>query len=25
MGHDYPVAVWDLWVDTWSDFAGSVA
>ena len=24
MGHDYPVAVWDLWVDTWADFAGSV-
>ena len=21
MGHDYPVAVWDRWVDTWADFA----
>jgi pimeloyl-ACP methyl ester carboxylesterase len=25
MGHDYPVAVWDLWVDTWAGFAKSVA
>jgi pimeloyl-ACP methyl ester carboxylesterase len=25
MGHDYPVAVWDLWVDTWADFARSLA
>jgi pimeloyl-ACP methyl ester carboxylesterase len=25
MGHDYPVAVWDLWVGTWADFARSVA
>jgi pimeloyl-ACP methyl ester carboxylesterase len=25
MGHDYPVAVWDLWVDTWAEFARSVA
>ena len=25
MGHDYPVAVWDLWVDTWAEFAHSVA
>ncbi|MGZ6907674.1 MAG: alpha/beta fold hydrolase [Acidimicrobiia bacterium] len=24
MGHDYPVAVWDRWVDTWADFARSV-
>ncbi|HEY1737508.1 MAG TPA: alpha/beta fold hydrolase [Acidimicrobiia bacterium] len=23
MGHDYPRAVWDLWVDTWTDFARS--
>jgi pimeloyl-ACP methyl ester carboxylesterase len=21
MGHDYPAAVWDRWVETWSDFA----
>lgn len=21
MGHDYPVAVWRQWVDTWADFA----
>jgi pimeloyl-ACP methyl ester carboxylesterase len=21
MGHDYPAAVWDLWVDTWAGFA----
>ncbi len=20
MGHDYPRAVWDRWVETWSDF-----
>ena len=20
MGHDYPPAVWDAWVDTWADF-----
>jgi hypothetical protein len=25
MGHDYPVAVWDLWVETWTDFVRSVA
>ena len=25
MGHDSPVAVWDLWVDTWAEFAHSVA
>lgn len=25
MGHDYPVAVWDRWVETWADFAQSVA
>jgi pimeloyl-ACP methyl ester carboxylesterase len=25
MGHDYPLAVWDLWVDTWADFARSCA
>jgi pimeloyl-ACP methyl ester carboxylesterase len=24
MGHDYPTAVWDLWVDTWADFARSL-
>jgi pimeloyl-ACP methyl ester carboxylesterase len=24
MGHDYPSAVWDLWVQTWADFARSV-
>ena len=23
MGHDYPRAVWDLWVDTWFDFVSS--
>jgi pimeloyl-ACP methyl ester carboxylesterase len=21
MGHDYPPAVWDQWVSTWSEFA----
>ena len=25
MGHDYPVAVWDRWVETWTDFVRSVA
>jgi pimeloyl-ACP methyl ester carboxylesterase len=25
MGHDYPVAVWDRWVQTWADFVRSVA
>jgi pimeloyl-ACP methyl ester carboxylesterase len=25
MGHDYPRAVWDTWIDTWSEFAQSVA
>jgi pimeloyl-ACP methyl ester carboxylesterase len=25
MGHDYPVAVWDRWVETWADFVRSVA
>jgi pimeloyl-ACP methyl ester carboxylesterase len=25
MGHDYPIAVWDLWVETWADFVRSVA
>ncbi len=24
MGHDYPSAVWDLWVRTWADFVHSV-
>jgi pimeloyl-ACP methyl ester carboxylesterase len=24
MGHDYPVAIWDIWVDIWADFARSV-
>jgi pimeloyl-ACP methyl ester carboxylesterase len=24
MGHDYPAAIWDRWVDTWADFALSV-
>jgi pimeloyl-ACP methyl ester carboxylesterase len=23
MGHDYPAAVWDQWVQTWADFARS--
>ena len=23
MGHDYPAAVWDLWVETWADFIGT--
>ena len=23
MGHDYPAAVWDLWVDTWASFVRS--
>jgi pimeloyl-ACP methyl ester carboxylesterase len=21
MGHDYPAAIWDRWVDIWADFA----
>jgi pimeloyl-ACP methyl ester carboxylesterase len=25
MGHDYPAAVWDLWVGTWADFVQSLA
>jgi len=25
MGHDYPTAVWARWVDTWAEFARSVA
>jgi pimeloyl-ACP methyl ester carboxylesterase len=25
MGHDYPVAVWDRWVETWADFVRTVA
>jgi pimeloyl-ACP methyl ester carboxylesterase len=25
MGHDYPRAVWGVWVDTWAEFAQSVA
>ena len=25
MGHDYPQAVWDRWVTTWSTFAGDAA
>jgi len=25
MGHDYPSAVWDRWVETWAEFAQSVA
>jgi pimeloyl-ACP methyl ester carboxylesterase len=25
MGHDYPPAVWDRWVDEWTDFALTVA
>jgi pimeloyl-ACP methyl ester carboxylesterase len=25
MGHDYPIAVWDHWVDTWSEFVRSLA
>ena len=25
MGHDYPAAIWDRWVDIWADFARSVA
>jgi pimeloyl-ACP methyl ester carboxylesterase len=24
LGHDYPVAVWDRWVETWAAFARSV-
>jgi len=24
MGHDYPVAVWDRWVETWADFVRPV-
>jgi pimeloyl-ACP methyl ester carboxylesterase len=24
MGHDYPPAVWDRWVTTWSTFAGAI-
>jgi len=23
MGHDYPAAVWDRWVETWVDFVRS--
>ncbi len=25
MGHDYPTAVWDRWVETWADFVRPVA
>jgi pimeloyl-ACP methyl ester carboxylesterase len=25
LGHDYPVAVWDRWVETWADFVRSIA
>jgi pimeloyl-ACP methyl ester carboxylesterase len=25
MGHDYPAAVWDRWVETWADFVRSIA
>jgi pimeloyl-ACP methyl ester carboxylesterase len=25
MGHDYPVAVWDRWVETWAAFVRSLA
>jgi len=25
MGHDYPAAVWDLWVETWADFVRPLA
>jgi pimeloyl-ACP methyl ester carboxylesterase len=25
MGHDYPAAVWDLWVATWGDFVQGIA
>jgi len=25
MGHDYPRAVWDRWVQTWSDFVRAIA
>jgi pimeloyl-ACP methyl ester carboxylesterase len=25
MGHDYPIAVWDLWVATWVDFVRGIA
>ena len=25
MGHDYPAAVWDRWVETWADFVRSAA
>jgi pimeloyl-ACP methyl ester carboxylesterase len=25
MGHDYPAAIWDRWVDTWADFVAAVA
>ena len=25
MGHDYPPAVWDLWVATWTDFVQGIA
>jgi pimeloyl-ACP methyl ester carboxylesterase len=24
MGHDYPMAVWDRWVETWADFVQSI-
>ena len=25
MGHDYPPAVWDQWVDTWAEFVAGAA
>jgi pimeloyl-ACP methyl ester carboxylesterase len=25
LGHDYPTAVWDLWVATWADFVQGIA
>jgi pimeloyl-ACP methyl ester carboxylesterase len=25
LGHDYPVAVWDRWVETWADFVRSIS
>jgi pimeloyl-ACP methyl ester carboxylesterase len=24
MGHDYPAAVWERWVEAWADFVRSV-
>jgi pimeloyl-ACP methyl ester carboxylesterase len=24
LGHDYPTAVWDLWVATWADFVQGI-